>query len=250
MRWLIRCYALLGLLWFGYLNEWRVAALWLVLMLLARLSLQMRRALQSSASAWSAWREYVRQSRDHLVVTGWKVVVFFVGAGLIQAATIGFDRETLQGLYAQSKSFSDLIWWLSPLVHSSLLHWFGNTVVAMLVLVAFPRIRCQWMIAWGIGAALSVSLFSQAFSWLTEMEHAVVGSSAGIAGMIGAGGALGSEKPNHLSSWFSSRPEYSVFCRFCCVEPDGRTKVRIGSHHRLANGAWAGNGLPAQAIGP
>ena len=98
MRWLIRCYALLGLLWFGYLNEWRVAALWLVLMLLARLSLQMRRALQSSPSAWRAWREYVRQSRDHLVVTGWKVVVFFVGAGLIQAATIGFDRETLQGL--------------------------------------------------------------------------------------------------------------------------------------------------------
>jgi len=143
MRWLIRCYALLGLLWFGYLNEWRVAALWLVFMLLARLSLQMRRALQSSASAWSAWREYVRQSRDHLVVTGWKVVVFFVGAGLIQAATIGFDHETLQGLYAQSKPFSDLVWWLSPLVHSSLLHWFGNTVVAMLVLVAFPRIRCQ-----------------------------------------------------------------------------------------------------------
>ena len=113
---------------------------------------------------------------------------FFVGAGLIQAATIGFDHETLQGLYAQSRSFSDLIWWLSPLVHSSLLHWLGNTVVAMLVMVAFHRIRCQWMIAWGIGAALSVSLFGLAFSWLTEMEYAVIGSSAGIAGMIGAGG--------------------------------------------------------------
>ena len=195
MRWLIRCYALLGLLWFGYLNEWRVAALWLVLMLLARLSLQMRRALQSSPSAWRAWREYVRQSRDHLVVTGWKVVVFFVGAGLTQAATVGFDRETLQGLYAQSKSFSDLIWWLSPLVHSSLLHWLGNTVVAMLVLVAFHRIRYQCMIAWGIGAALSVSLFSLAFSWLTEMEYAVIGSSAGIAGMIGAGGLWALRRP-------------------------------------------------------
>ena len=123
------------------------------------------------------------------------MVVFFVGAGLIQAATIGFDHETLQGLYAQSKPFSDLVWWLSPLVHSSLLHWFGNTVVAMLVLVAFPRIRCQWMIAWGIGAALSVLLFSQAFSWLTEMEHAVVGSSAGIAGMIGAGGLWARRSP-------------------------------------------------------
>ena len=188
MRWLIRCYALLGLLWFGYLNEWRVAALWLVLMLLARSSLQMRRMLLDSPSALSAWREYVRQSRDHLVVTGWKVVVFFAGAGLIQAATIGFDQETLRGLYAQSRSFSDLIWWLSPLVHSSLLHWFGNTVVAMLVMVAFYRIRCEWMIAWGIGAALSALLLSVAFSWLTEMEHAVVGSSAGIAGMIGAGG--------------------------------------------------------------
>ena len=82
MRWLIRCYALLGLLWFGYLNEWRVAALWLVLMLLARSSLQMRRALLDSPSAWSAWREYVRQSRDHLLVAGGKVVAFFVGAGL------------------------------------------------------------------------------------------------------------------------------------------------------------------------
>ena len=195
MRWLIRCYALLGLLWFGYLNEWRVAALWLVLMLLARSSLQMRRALRDSASALSAWREYVRHCRDHLLVTGWKVMVFFLGAGLIQAATIGFDHETLQGLYAQSKPFSDLIWWLSPLVHSSMLHWLGNTVMAMLVMVAFHRIRCEWMIAWGIGAALSVSLFSQAFSWLTEMEHAVVGSSAGIAGMIGAGGLWARRSP-------------------------------------------------------
>ena len=188
MRWLILCYALLGLLWFGYLGEWRVAALWLVLMLLARSSLQMRRALRGSPSAWRAWRDYARQSRDHLVVTGWKVLVFFVGAGLIQTATIGFDHETLQGLYAQSRSFSDLIWWLSPLVHSSLSHWLGNTVAAMLVMTAFHRIRCEWMIAWGVGAALSVSLLSVAFSWLTEMEHAVVGSSAGIAGMIGAGG--------------------------------------------------------------
>ena len=195
MRWLIRCYALLGLLWFGYLNEWRVAALWLVLMLLARSSLQIRRALLHSFSARGVWRKYVRQSRDHLLVAGWKVVAFFAGAGLIQAATIGFDHETLQGLYAQSRPFSDLIWWLSPLVHSSMLHWLGNTVVAMLVMVALHRIRCQWMIACGIGAALSVTLFSVAFSWLTEMEHAVVGSSAGIAGMIGAGGLWALRSP-------------------------------------------------------
>ena len=195
MRWLIRCYALLGLLWFGCLNEWRVAALWLVLMLLARSSLQMRRMLLDSPSALSAWREYVRQARDHLLVAGGKVVAFFAGAGLIQAATIGFDHETLQGLYAQSRPFSDLIWWLSPLVHSSTLHWLGNTVVAMLVMVAFHRIRCQWMIAWGIGAALSVTLFGVAFSWLTEMEYAVIGSSAGIAGMIGAGGLWALRRP-------------------------------------------------------
>ena len=155
----------------------------------------MRRMLLDSPSALSAWREYVRQSRDHLLVAGGKVVAFFAGAGLIQAATIGFDHETLQGLYAQSRPFSDLIWWLSPLVHSSMLHWLGNTVVAMLVMVAFHRIRCQWMIAWGIGAALSVTLFGVAFSWLTEMEYAVIGSSAGIAGMIGAGGLWALRRP-------------------------------------------------------
>ena len=51
------------------------------------------------------------------------------------------------------------------------------------------------MIAWGIGAALSVSLFSLAFSWLTEMEYAVIGSPAGIAGMIGAGGLWALRRP-------------------------------------------------------
>ena len=189
MRELIGCYALLGLLWFGYLDEWRVATLWLTLMLLAVSSLRVRRSLLENEPARNAWSGYAGQAGYHFLIAGWKVMAFFVGVGVIQVITIGFGKEDLQSLYSRSKSYLDWVWWLAPLVHSSVLHWLGNVVSAAFVIVAFHRIRFTMMIAAGVGVALLISVGNVVLLWLTETDHVVIGSSAGIAGMIGAGSA-------------------------------------------------------------
>ena len=116
-------------------------------------------------------------------------MAFIVGVGVIQVTTIGFGYEDLQSLYSRSKSYLDWVWWLAPLVHSSVLHWLGNVVAAAFVIVAFHQIRLTMMIAAGVGVALLISVGSVVLLWLIETDHVVIGSSAGTAGMIGAGSA-------------------------------------------------------------
>ena len=84
----------------------------------------------------------------------------------------------------------------------------------------------------GNRAALSVTLLSVAFSWLTEMEHAVVGSSAGIAGMIGAGGLWALRGPVTYPSGFHHVLNIQFFAGFVVlslmVEPKSALVHIIG----------------------
>ena len=62
-------------------------------------------------------------------------------------------------------------------------------MTAVFIIVAFHQIRLTMMIAAGVGVALLISVGNVVLLWLTETCHVVIGSSAGIAGMIGAGSA-------------------------------------------------------------
>ena len=92
-----------------------------------------RRSLLENEPARNAWSGYAGQAGYHFLIAGWKVMAFLC-VGVIQVITIGFGKEDLQGLYSRSKSYLDWVWWLAPLVHSSVLHWLGNVVAACLSL--------------------------------------------------------------------------------------------------------------------
>ena len=93
---LIGCYALLGLLWFGYLDEWRVATLWLTLMLLAVSSLRVRRSLLENEPARNAWSGYAGQAGYHFLIAGWKVMVFLLAWALYKSSRLVLARKTFK----------------------------------------------------------------------------------------------------------------------------------------------------------
>ena len=96
MRELIGCYALLGLFWFGYLDEWRVATLWLTLMLLAVSSLRVRRSLLENEPARNAWSGYAGQAGYHFLIAGWKVMAFLLAWALYKSSRLVLARKTFK----------------------------------------------------------------------------------------------------------------------------------------------------------
>ena len=118
-------------------------------------------------------------------------------------------------------------------------------MAAVFIIAAFHKIRLTMMIAAGVGVALLISVGNVVLLWLTETDHVVIGSSAGIAGMIGAGSAWRRSKSGYPPA-FHQVVNVQFLAGFVVLSLMDEPKSALV--HVIGWLMGLGNGLPAQVL--
>jgi len=204
MRSLLWVYGLAGFALFGYLEQWRALGVWLILMIVARSGLVIRERIEACAFVRERWFHYFEHLKAEALKLGLVVSMLFIGSACVQVLTIGLHRAEVAAWYDQPTSNRLAQWLVSPFVHSDWQHWGSNWVMAVAIVISLPIERPSKLFGIWLGSALIVAA-SPAMSALYPQgsEFVVVGASAGLAGLMGAGWCYSQKRLTSFPPYFS-----------------------------------------------
>lgn len=212
MRGLLWVYGLAGFTFFGYLEQWQAVGVWLILMIFARSGLVIRDRIEGCALARQRWFDYFEHSKAKALKLGLIVSTLFIGSACVQALTIGFHRVEVANWYDEPMANPLAQWLVSPFVHSDWQHWGSNWVMAIAIVTSLSIERPTKLLGIWLASALIVAA-SSLMSLLDPQgsEFVVVGASAGLAGLMGAGWCFSQNRRVSYPPYFS-RIFLAQFC--------------------------------------